>query len=105
MREIFIAACRPATEGVLDPYTPHIEVPDGIPSRDSPAEDLPYYFGIIQAMEAAEVAPCPSSPSQIMCCRVLTPLAMQAQSAWSVISCFLWCSRSQNTSPVRCNAH
>ena len=46
---------------MLDPYTPHIEVPEGISSKDSPAEDLPYYFGIIQAMEAAEVASCLSS--------------------------------------------
>ena len=76
-----LAAGRPATEGVLDPYTPHIEVPEGISSKDSPAEDLPYYFGIIQAMEAAEVASCSSfQPIQYSLHHVLlnTPAARSA---------------------------
>ena len=47
--------CRPATEGSLDPYTPHIEVPDTIPKNASAAQDLPYYFAIIQSTKPAEV--------------------------------------------------
>ena len=47
--------CRPATEGSLDPYTPLIEVPDGIPKSASAAQDLPYYFAIVQSTKPAEV--------------------------------------------------
>lgn len=47
--------CRPATEGSLDPYTPLIEVPDSIPKNASAAQDLPYYFAILQSIKPAEV--------------------------------------------------
>ncbi len=48
-------SCRPATEGSLDPYTPHIEVPDGIQKNASAAQDLPYYFAIVQSIRPTEV--------------------------------------------------
>ena len=77
---------------MLDPYTPHIEVPEGISSKDSPAEDLPYYFGIIQAMEAAEVASClfptPFNTPCIMCCCTLLLPAARAEATCPLASWF-----------------
>ena len=37
-------ARRPAAQGSLDPYTPHIAVPAHVEHHEKPGEDLPYYF-------------------------------------------------------------
>lgn len=42
-------------EGSLDPYTPHIGLPEGLPKNPAAAQDLPYYFAIIHSIKAAEV--------------------------------------------------